>query len=142
MVGFNLAAATARRTSEAVAARFLVTTFKSGVGNVFVLSYFIGSLAGTLLMGIALWRSRSLPRWLPVLFVIGNVIAMFASAGIVSVPLSLPFTLAVVVLAVRIWRAPTPSAAGHLPQGPPLASRTIGCRCRSVGSVSGCGFVV
>jgi len=110
LVGFNLAAATATRTSQAVAARFLVTTFKSGVGNVFVLSYFIGSLAGTLLLGIALWRSRSVPRWLPVLFVIGNVIAMFASAGIVSVPLSLPFTLAMVILAVRIWRAAAPSA--------------------------------
>jgi hypothetical protein len=110
-VGFNLAAATSAKIPEADAARLLVTTFKAGVANGFLTVYFLGGLLGTLLIGIALWRSRAVPRWLPALFVVGNVVASFAPPGLVSVPLSLPFTAAMFILAWRIWQAASPPAA-------------------------------
>jgi len=109
-VGFNLAAATAAHLPDADAARFLVTTFNTRVGNVFLDGYILGTVVGSVLIGIALWRSRSVPRWLTVLFVIGNLVAGFAPAGIVSVPLSLPFTVAMLILALRIWQAAGGSA--------------------------------
>jgi hypothetical protein len=49
--------------SRAAAARFLVTTFNSGFGHLFVYFYFAGIPIAAVLMGIALWRSRSVPRW-------------------------------------------------------------------------------
>ena len=50
------------------AAQFLVTTFGSRTYQVFAAVYFVGIFAGPVLMGFALWRSRSAPRWLAVLF--------------------------------------------------------------------------
>jgi hypothetical protein len=37
--------------------------------------YFIGIFAAPVLMGFALWRSRSVPRWLAVLFTVGIELA-------------------------------------------------------------------
>jgi hypothetical protein len=107
MVFPNLAAtATAHLTPDA-AARFLVTTFNSGFGHVFLYAYFIGIYAAPVLMGFALWRSRSVPRWLAVLFFIGLEVAQqVSSAGPVLVVLfMLPFAVAMVLLAARIWQA-------------------------------------
>ncbi len=58
-------------------------------------------------MGVALWRSRSVPRGLAVLFAVGFLLAAQAvSVGIAKVVLQMaPFTLAMVLLSVRIWRA-------------------------------------
>ena len=69
LVGVNLAAAATAHVSHEAAARFLVTSFNSGFEQVFSSLYFIGIVAAPLLMGFALWRSRSVPRWLAVLFV-------------------------------------------------------------------------
>ena len=55
----NVAAAATAHTTRAAAAQFLVTTFNSGFGHVFLYVYFIGIYVAPLLMGIALWRSRS-----------------------------------------------------------------------------------
>jgi hypothetical protein len=52
-------------------AQFLVTTSNSGVGHAFQYAYFAGNFAAPLLMGVALWRSRAVPRWLAVLFFAG-----------------------------------------------------------------------
>ena len=58
-------------------------------------------------MGFALWRSRSVPRWLPVLFVIGLEVAQqVPSAGpVLVVLLMLPFAVAMLLLAARTWQA-------------------------------------
>ena len=63
-------------------------------------------------MGIALWRSRSVPRWLAVLFAAGFELAeQTASVGMARVVLMMaPFALAMVLLAVRIWRVAEPAA--------------------------------
>jgi hypothetical protein len=114
LVGFNLAAVTQAHLSLIDAARFLVTTFNSEVGNVLTGVYIFGTFGGTILIAIALWRARNTPRWLPVLFVIGQVVGIMAPAGIVSIPLSLPFAIAMFLLAFRIWRSATPPHGANL----------------------------
>jgi hypothetical protein len=106
-VGVNLAAAATAHVSRAAAARFLVTTFNSGFGHLFLYFYFAGIPIAAVLMGVALWRSRSVPRWLAALFPISLIVAQQApSAGIVVVfLLMLPFAAAMVLLAARIWQA-------------------------------------
>ena len=65
-------------------------------------------------MGFALWRSRSVPRWLAVLFFIGLEVAQQQiSAGIVVVLYMLPFAIAMVLLAARIWQAAARPDPGH-----------------------------
>ncbi|HBW17760.1 MAG: hypothetical protein ACLPN6_22620 [Streptosporangiaceae bacterium] len=106
LVGVNLASAATAHLSRDAAARFLVTTFNSGFGHVFMDVYFIGIFAAPVLMGFALWRSRSVPRWLAVLFLIGLEVAQqVSSAGPVLVVLfMLPFAVAMVLLAAGSGR--------------------------------------
>jgi hypothetical protein len=76
-------------------------------------------------MAIALWRSRRVPRWLPILFAVGLAVAAVAPAGMVAVPIQLPFAAAMVILASRIWQtaavpagrdlAPTDATAQPIP---------------------------
>jgi hypothetical protein len=72
-------------------------------------------------MGIALWRSRSVPRWLAVLFVAGLELAQqVPSAGpVMVVLLMLPFAAAMVLLSACVWQAAArPASNGDLPSGP------------------------
>jgi Domain of unknown function (DUF4386) len=102
----NLAAAATAHTTRGAAAQFLVTTFNSGFGHGFEYAYFLGIYAAPLLMGVALWRSRAVPRWLAVLFVIGLYVAESqSSGGAIVVLYMLPFAAAMVLLAARIWPA-------------------------------------
>jgi hypothetical protein len=116
-VGVNLAAAATAHMSRAAAARFLVTTFNSGFGHLFLYFYFAGIPIAAVIMGVALWRSRSVPRWLAVLFPISLIVAQLVpSAGIIVVVLlMLPFAAAMVLLAARIWQAAA-APASHSPQ--------------------------
>jgi len=125
LVGVNLAAAASAHMSQEAAARFLVTTSHSAPYHVAGYAYFLSEYAAPVLMGLALWRSRSVPRWLAVLFTAGLEIAEGQGSGGPKVVLfMLPFAVAMVLLAARIWQAavrpaaqlsdttPTPSAAG------------------------------
>jgi len=107
LVGVNLAAAATAHMTQGAAARFLVTTFNSGFYNVFSALYFLAIVAAPVLMAFALWRSRSVPRWLAVLFLLGLEVAQqVPSAGPILVVLfMLPFAAAMVLLAARIWQA-------------------------------------
>ena len=63
-------------------------------------------------MGVALWRSRAVPRWLAALFTAGLEIAESMGAiGPKVVLFMLPFAVAMILLSTRIWRA----AAGRTP---------------------------
>ena len=117
LVGVNLAAAATAHMSRDAAASFLVTSFNSGFEHVFSGIYFLGIFAAPVLMGYALWRSRSVPRWLAVLFVAGLEVAQqVASAGpAIVVALMLPFALAMVALAARIWQAAGQRAGSDRP---------------------------
>jgi len=73
-------------------------------------------------MGFALWRSRSVPRSLAVLFLIGLEVAQqVSSAGPVLVVLFRPpFAAAMVLLAARIWQAAAlPASHNPEPAGVP-----------------------
>src|ERR1700722_11392974 len=102
LVGVNLAAA---------AGHFLVTTFNSGFAHVFLNVYVAAIFLAPVLMGIALWRSRTVPRWLAVLFAAGLALAQeVPSAGPAKVVLlMLPFAVAMVALGGRVWET-----AGHV----------------------------
>jgi MFS family permease len=113
LVGYNLAAAATARMSPDAAAQFLVTTFGSRAYQVFAAVYFIGIFAGPALMGFALWRSRSVPRWLAVLFFAGLELAQqLGSIGPARVVLlALPFVVAMVLVAAWILRAAARAAS-------------------------------
>jgi hypothetical protein len=107
LVGVNVAAAATAHMTPDAAARFLVTSFNSGFEQAFSAAYFLGIFAAPVLMGLALWRSRIVPAWLAVLFTGGIELAQqVSSAGpVIVVLLMLPFAVAMVALAVRIWHA-------------------------------------
>lgn len=109
LVGVNLAAASTAHVSSDAAARFLVTSFNSEFSHVFTYYlYFVSEYTAPVVMGFALWRSRSVPRWLAVLFVIGMEAAEAQSAkGSVVILFMLPFAAALILLAARIWRTAT-----------------------------------
>jgi hypothetical protein len=107
LVGHDLAAVAATHATPLAAAHVLVTANRGWVTDVFFVCYLGGVVVATLLTVGALWRSRAVPRWLAFLFLIGIVLAAPAPAGLWSVPLQLPFAVAMVALAIRIWDRPT-----------------------------------
>jgi hypothetical protein len=112
LVGVNLAAAATAHISSGAAARFLVTSFNSEFSHVIgYYLYFASEFTAPVVMGFALWRSRSVPRWLTVLFVLGTELAETQSSkGPVVILFMLPFAVALILLAVRLWRAAARSA--------------------------------
>jgi hypothetical protein len=66
-------------------------------------------------MAIALWRSRTVPRWLAALFFVGLEVAEgMGSYGPIVVLFMLPFAAAMVLLAARIWQgAAAPDRLSH-----------------------------
>jgi hypothetical protein len=102
LIGFDLAAAAAVHVPS-TAAPILVSASTATAAWVFFTGYFAGLPVAVILTGIALWRSPGMPRWLPVLFVVALLAGALAPPGIVSVPLSLPFVIVMMLLARRIW---------------------------------------
>lgn len=101
----GLAAAATAHVSRVAAAKVLVTAFNSEFGHIFIYIYFVSEYAAPLLMAIALWRSRNVPRWLAALFFVGLEAAEgMSSMGPIVVLYMLPFAAAMVLLAARIWR--------------------------------------
>jgi len=113
LVGVNVAAAATAHMTRDAAASFLVTSFNSGFEHVFSGLYFVGIFVAPVLMGCALWKSREVPRWLAVLFVIGLEVAQqVSSAGpVMVILLMLPFAAAMLLLAARTWQAAAPPVA-------------------------------
>ena len=104
--GVNLAAASSAHITQIAAARFLVTSFGSGPAQVAAYIYFASEYAAPVVMGFALWRSRAVPRWLAVLFTVGLEVAEAMGAiGPKVVLFMLPFAVAMILLAARIWQA-------------------------------------
>ena len=106
LVGVNLAAAASAHMTQIAAARFLVTSFSSVPAQVAAYAYFASEYAAPVVMGFALWRSRAVPRWLAVLFAVGlEVAGAMGAIGPKVVLFMLPFAVAMILLAARIWRA-------------------------------------
>lgn len=104
LIGYDLAAAAVAHTSRPAATQVLISANRGAAFDVLLVGYLGGVVVATVLIGIALWRSRAVPVWLTVLFVATVALAGSAPAGPVSVPLQLPFTAVAVALAVRIRR--------------------------------------
>ncbi len=106
-VGLNLAAASALHTPRSAAAQLLTENFDSGPGQAFTDLYAVSEFLAPIIMGLALWRSRAVPRWLAILFVAGfELAAQTGSVGPLGVVLQMaPFALAMGLLALAIWRA-------------------------------------
>jgi hypothetical protein len=104
----TLAAAASAPVARGAAANLLVTVSNSEFGQVFSYAYFAGEFLAPLLMGIALWRSRAVPRWLAALFFVGLQVAeLMESYGPIVIVYMLPFAAAMVLLAGRIWTTAT-----------------------------------
>jgi hypothetical protein len=102
----SLADAATAPVSRGAAANLLVTASNSEFGHVFTYVYFASEFVAPLLMGIALWRSRAVPRWLAALFFVGLQVAeLMGSFGPIVILYMLPFAAAMVLLAARIWSA-------------------------------------
>ena len=104
--GLDLAAAASTHMTHDAAAQFLVTSFNSSPGKAFTYVYAFSQFVAPVIMGAALWRSRRVPRWLAVVYVGGFELAeQTASVGMAKVVLQMaPFALAMILLAIRIWR--------------------------------------
>jgi hypothetical protein len=112
----TLAAAATSHVPRDAAAKLLVTAFNSGFGHVFMYVYFASEYLAPLLMAIALWRSRTVPRWLAALFFVGLEVAEgMGSYGPIVVLFMLPFAAAMILLAARIWQgtAAVPDRRSH-----------------------------
>lgn len=123
-VGVDLAAAAAAHLPPATAARFLVTAFNSTSSKVFLDVYLLGEFAAPPIMAFALWRSRSVPRWLAVLFPAALIAAeLMPSIGPIVLLYTLPFVAVMVLLAACIWQAARPPATvtstAHTPAAAP-----------------------
>jgi hypothetical protein len=112
LVGYDLAAAAVAQTTKAAAIQVLVAANRGSAFDVIFACYLGGLVLATLFTAAALWRGRAAPRWLAVLFVVGVALGAVAPAGVVSIPLQLPITVALVALSIRIWN----TAADGLPQ--------------------------
>ena len=122
-VGYDLAAAAAADTSRAAGEEVLLAANRGWVFDLLLAVYLGGIVIATVAIAVTLWRARTVPRWLPVLFVIGVALGAPAPAGLVSIPFQLPIAVALAGLAARIWRAagqtggfysePVPVAAGR-----------------------------
>ncbi len=111
LVGFNLAAAVASHIGPDGAAQFVSTTFSSKPGEAFLNGYFLGNIVAMVLVATALWRSRVVPRWVPFALPISFELAASAPAGVVSIPLMVPFLVVTLYIATVLWS----SSSKHLP---------------------------
>ena len=105
--GINLAVVSTARLTNLQAARFLTTSFNSSTGKTFLDVYVFSEFLSPVLMFVALWRSRLVPRWLTILFVVGFELAeQTPSAGTVRVVAMMAlFVVSMTLLAVWIWRS-------------------------------------
>jgi len=105
--GINLAVVSTARLTNLQAARFLTTSFNSSTGKTFLDVYVFSEFLAPVLMYVALWRSRLVPRWLTILFVVGFELAeQTPSAGTVRVVAMMAlFVVSMTLLAVWIWRS-------------------------------------
>ena len=109
LFGLDLAGSAAAAASRGDAARILVSIGSAPGSIVFLAVYLGGVLVAGVLMGVALWRSRAVPRWVAVGFPACLAVGAAAPPGVANVLLSLPFAVVMVLIAVRIWQERSPA---------------------------------
>lgn len=93
---------------DASAGQYVVGNVESGLVAMPIGFWSIpGFVIGTLLIATALWRSRRGPSWVPVLIVLGAVLAAaFAGRGPIVALTQLPFTIALLALPLVVPNDP------------------------------------
>jgi hypothetical protein len=104
-VGLNLVAAATAHVPRRAAAAGCQFQFGARPGIHGRLAF--SEIVAPIIMGVALWRSGRVSRWLAVLFAVGLELAeQTGSVGPPRVILQMtPIAVAMVLLAIRIWRA-------------------------------------
>jgi hypothetical protein len=105
--GINLAAAATAHLTKLQAANFLTTSFNSGAAKIFLDFYAFSEFIAPVIMFVALWRSRRVPRWLTIVFLVGLELAeQTSSAGVGRVIAMMAlFAISMFLLAGQIWRS-------------------------------------
>jgi hypothetical protein len=87
-------------------ARYVIEHVESGLVALPLGFWSIPAFAlGSILMAVALWRSGSVPTWLPVLLAVGTVLAgALAGRGPIVALTQAPVTVALIVMAVLAYR--------------------------------------
>ena len=96
-----------------------------GLG-IFALSYFVLLTLGLILLAVALFRARLVPRWVPVLLAVAVVLQGFPSSGNAARLLPLPFYLALAVLGVLALRRSDADGVALTPEPSGVAVPTAG----------------
>ena len=136
--GISLAAAASAHMTQIAAARFLVTSFGSGQAQVAGVIYFASEYTAPVVMGFALWRSRAVPRWLAVLFTVGLEVAeQMGAIGPKVVLFMLPFAVAMILLAARIWQAAARPAPATGTTTTPAATTSPGTAAAALPTTAG-----
>jgi hypothetical protein len=99
LVNLAVAGAAESQASAVDSAKVLLTTNTTTLSTIALVLYVAGLVIASVLMGIALWRARAVPRWLSVLFPVGLIAGSVSPQGAVGVLISLPFAVAMVLLA-------------------------------------------
>ena len=110
LVNLNLAGLADSRLPTDAASRALYTVNRGAVPTTFLVLYVFGFAVASIVMAVALWRSRSIPRWVAAAFPITLVLGSLAPPGLGGVLLSVPFALVSLYLARAIWTAPAPTS--------------------------------
>jgi hypothetical protein len=105
LVGIDLAGASQADVSQQSAARVLVAINTASVSEALLVAYVAGLAVGSVLIGIGLWQSQRVSRWLAAGVPLTVLIGGAAPPGPVNVVLTLPLALVMVLLAREVWRA-------------------------------------
>ena len=104
LVGVDLAGASQANVSRESAARVLAAINTALVSEALLVAYIAGLAIGSILIGIGLWQSRRVSRWLAAGFPITILIGGAAPPGAANVALTLPLAVVACFLATEIWR--------------------------------------
>lgn len=97
--GLDTYAALKANMTRAAAAAFLVSAqHTSAVSALFSVGYFLGLTLAGVLIGVALWRGRAVPRWVAVILPVTLVVAASSPSGIPGTALTLPFSAVMIGL--------------------------------------------
>lgn len=96
----NVYSASRANASPDAMAQFIVASEHNNPAlKIFALSYFFGLPIAAILISVALYRSRTVARWVPPLFVIGLLVGIDGGSGAVGALLLVPFVASIFLIA-------------------------------------------